>query len=92
LQKTNTNKIELILKQFADNLKIELMYATRIRKPLRLMDFPGRIPLLTHLWGCLRIYLKMKNPIQEEGWDVIDVDDYGEWGLYDIESKKWIIL
>jgi len=34
----------------------------------------------------------MKNPIQEEGWDVIDVDDYGEWGLYDIESKKWIIL
>ena len=72
------------------------MYATRIRKPLRLMDFPGRIPLLTHLWGCLRIYLRI--PKQEDDWEIVniiedvDVIDDCEWGLYDVESKKWIIL
>ena len=53
------------------------------------MDFPGRIPFLHHLWGCirigcLRIYLKI--PVEE--WEIVDIDD--EWGLYDIDSKNWI--
>ncbi len=65
------------------------MYA-RIRKPLRFMDFPGRIPFLHQLWGCLRHYLKI--PIEEEDWEVVNVIDNCEWGLYDIESNKWIHL
>lgn len=68
------------------------MYATRIRKNLRLMDFPGRIPFINHLWGCFRIFLKIL-PIQEEDWVVVDViEECDEWGLYDIESTKWIHL
>lgn len=56
----------------------------RIRNPLRLMDLFG-IPFLRQLWGCLRHYLKI--PIED--WEVIDDC---EWGLYDIESNKWIHL
>ena len=64
------------------------MYATRRRNPLKLMEFPGRIPFLHTLWGCLRHYLKI--PVEED-WEVVDVIDC-EWGLYDVESNKWIHL
>ena len=65
------------------------MYANRIRKPFRLMDYPGRIPFLHQLWGCLRMYLKIAK--YEDDWEVVDVIDT-EWGFYDIESNKWIEL
>lgn len=65
------------------------MYATRIRKPLRLMDFPGRIPFLHQLWGCFRLYFKI--PVEED-WEVVDVIDDCEWGLYDVEANQWIHL
>jgi len=66
------------------------MYTIRIRKQLRLMDYPGRIPFLHHLWGCLQMYLKI--PKYEEEWEIVDVIDEFEWGYYDIESDKWVHL
>lgn len=69
------------------------MYASRRQTRLRLMDFPGRIPFLHQLLGCLRHYLKL--PIEED-WQVVNVIDSGviddEWGLYDVETNKWIHL
>jgi hypothetical protein len=68
------------------------MYASRMRKPTMLAQFPGRIPFIYSLLGCIKSYLTI-----EPDWVDVKVPeireryDSGEWGLYD-ESSGWVAL
>jgi hypothetical protein len=73
------------------------MYAFRTRKPIMLTHFPGRIPFIHHLLGCIQCYL---NPFIEPEWVDVKVerewihdgcvDNTSDmWGYYDAELDEW---
>lgn len=78
------------------------MYASRMRKPTMLAQFPGRVPFIHSLLGCIQSYLSFTEPdwvdVKHEKMnrdiDFCESDDSGcesdiEWGLFDVETKRW---
>ena len=74
------------------------MYASKYRKDLDLMHFPGRIPFIQHLWWCIRQYcIQYAEPdpweLVEETWHEEEAwYDEETWGHYDDETREWVQL
>ena len=75
------------------------MYASRMRRPTMLAQFPGRVPFIHSLLGCIQSYLSFTEPdwvdVKHEKMNrdidcVSDISD--DWGLYDAESDTWYVL
>ncbi len=74
------------------------MYASRMKKPTMLAQFPGRVPFIHSLLGCIQSYLSFTEPDwvdvkhEEMNRDIDCVSVISYWGLYDAESDTWTEL
>ena len=72
------------------------MYASRMRKPTMLAQFPGRVPFIHSLLGCIQSYFTEPDWVDVKHEEMNRGIDSGtsisDWGLYDAESDTWTEL
>ena len=70
------------------------MYASRMRKPTMLAKFPGRVPFIESLLGCIQSVLASEPDWVDVKAEVPVVHKVPEshWGLYNAELDEWYEL
>ena len=69
------------------------MYGFKQKKEMRLMNYPGRIPLIPCI---LQLWLYLREYCTPDEWEMTEIEaeepEMVTWGHYDDEQDEWVYL